>query len=191
MCDGGFIVVCGGRMSRKYWILLIVAPSIFILDQATKWWVVENIVWGEGFAVIPEFFDMVHVKNRGAAFGLFAGANAQWREPFFYVISSVAMGAIGFFLRQCHTQERLMPLTLSLILGGVLGNLLDRIRLGAVTDFVSVHWRDVVVDWHFVGLHVHFPLNWPAFNVADSAITVSMLLLAWQLMKTPFPTKGA
>jgi signal peptidase II len=168
-------------MSFKLRCMIIISPLIFIADQVTKWLVIQHIPYRTGFPVINGYFDLIHVKNTGAAFGLFAGADAVWREPFFYVVSVVAVGAIIYFYRQLASQERLMPVVLSLILGGVAGNLLDRIRLGAVTDFLSVHWRDVVVDWHVLGLHINFPLDWPAFNVADSAITVSMVLLAIQM----------
>lgn len=164
-------------MLFKHRCLLIISPLIFLLDQLTKWWVIHTIPYGSGIPVIPGYFDLVHVRNTGAAFGMFAGANAAWREPFFYIVSVIATVVIFSVVRSLGPRERLLPITLSLVFGGVLGNVLDRIRFGYVTDFLSFHWRDVVV-WNI-------PLEWPSFNVADSAITVSMVLLAWYFIRTP------
>lgn len=164
-------------MAFKHRCLLFISPLIFLLDQLTKWWVIRAIPYGSGIPVIPGYFDLVHVRNTGAAFGMFAGANAAWREPFFYAVSVIATVVIFSVVRSLGPRERLLPITLALVFGGVLGNVLDRIRFGYVTDFLSVHWRDVVV-WNI-------PLEWPSFNVADSAITVSMVLLAWYFIRTP------
>ncbi len=173
------------RQPFKYRCLLLISPIILVLDQLTKWWVLENIVYGHGIAVIPGFFDLVHVRNTGAAFGLFANANSVWREPFFYLISAVALAVIYSVVRSLQSNERLLAVVLSLVLGGVLGNLVDRIRFGYVIDFLSVHWRHQVVEWGLWGHHWSLPLEWPAFNIADSAITVSMILLAAYFIRTP------
>ncbi len=170
-------------MAFKYRCLLSISPTIFLLDQLSKCWVIAHIPFGQAITIIPGYFDVVHVHNTGAAFGVFAGAHAAWREPFFYLISVIATGVIFSVLRTLSSRERLLPITLSLIFGGILGNLLDRIRLGYVTDFLSAHWRDVVVTWDVGGWRWNIPLEWPAFNVADSAITVSMILLAWYFLR--------
>lgn len=172
-------------MVYKYRCFAIITPVIFLLDQLTKWWIVRTIPYGQGFPVIPGYCDLVHVHNTGAAFGMLAGAHATWREPFFYAVSLIATGVIVAVARSLGPRDRLVAVILALVLGGVLGNLLDRIRFGWVIDFVSVHWRDVVVRWHLGRWQWQLPLEWPAFNVADSAITVSMVLLAWHFLNAP------
>lgn len=156
-------------MSFKYKSLLIIAPLIFLFDQLTKHLVSMEIALGQGIPVIPGFFDIVHYTNAGAAFGFLAGAHDSWRTPFFYIISVVALAGIVFYIKKLPDNERLAPFALSLVVGAIFGNGLDRLRFGAVTDFLSVHVGDKVL-W---GAH----LEWPAFNVADSAITIAMVLL--------------
>lgn len=170
-------------MTFKYRVLLILSPLLVLLDQVTKWLVVRAIPFGERVPVIPGYFDMVHFRNTGAAFGIFSGGHANWREPFFIGISLVASVVVLVVVRRLHVCERLMAVIMALIFGGIWGNFLDRLRFGAVTDFLSLHWRDVVVRIPLGSWQVTFPLDWPAFNVADSAITVSMVLLAWQAVK--------
>lgn len=170
-------------MVFKYRVLLIVSPVLVLLDQLTKWLVVHAIPFGERVPVVPGYFDLVHFRNTGAAFGLFADGHANWREPFFIAISLVASVVVLVVVRRLQAHERLMAVVMALIFGGIWGNFLDRLRVGAVTDFLSVHWRDVVVRIPLGAWQVTFPLDWPAFNVADSAITVSMVLLAWQAVK--------
>lgn len=155
-------------MSTKYKILFIVTPLIFILDQLSKWVIITNIKIGDGFSVIQNYFDIVHVTNTGAAFGMLAGAASSFRVPFFYLISAIAVIIIAVMLIKLPKDDKLLALVFSLILGGVAGNITDRLRFGAVTDFLSVHIHD---------------LYWPAFNIADSAITVSMFLLIWSLFR--------
>lgn len=156
-------------MCSKYKILAIVAPLVFAIDQLTKYFVSTKITLGQGLTIIPGFFDIVHYTNTGAAFGLLAGARASWRTPFFYAVSVVALIAIIFYIKKMPDSERLLAFALSFVVGGIFGNGLDRLRFGAVTDFLSVHIGDKVL-WG-IGL------EWPAFNVADSAITVAMVLL--------------
>ncbi len=172
-------------MPFKYRCLLLITPLIFVADQLTKWLVRSRIAYGSGIPVIPGYFDIVHVHNTGAAFGMLAGAQASFREPFFYLVSLVAIGVIATVLRKLPSHERLLPIVLTLILGGVLGNTIDRVAQGFVTDFLSVHWRDVVLHFSFLDRTYQLALDWPSFNVADSAITVSMVLLAWQGMRAP------
>src|SRR3990167_10056096 len=126
-------------MPFKYRCLLIISPLVFVLDQLTKWMVREHIPLHGSIAVIPGYFDLVHVMNTGAAFGMFAGQHAGWRTPFFLGLSIVALVGIGYLLRAVPPRERLFPMVLSLVVGGILGNGLDRIRPSAVVDFLSVH----------------------------------------------------
>ena len=138
---------------------LAVAAVIVAADQATKALVQASLAPGERIPVIP-FADLVLVFNTGAAFSFLAGAGG-WQRGFFIVIAFDAIALIGWLLVR-HAGERLFCVGLGLILGGAIGNLWDRIVLGHVVDFVLLH----AGGWHF-----------PAFNVADSAITVGAALL--------------
>ncbi|MBI4367627.1 MAG: signal peptidase II [Deltaproteobacteria bacterium] len=170
-------------ISFKYRCLVIISPLILVLDQITKWLIRERIPFGHAIPVIPGYVDLVHVMNTGAAFGMLAGGHAGWRTPFFLALSVVALAAIGRLLSTLPASARLLPVVFSLMIGGILGNVIDRLRFGAVVDFLSVHWRDVVWRADIAGLRLRIPLDWPAFNVADSAITVSMVLLCYHMIR--------
>lgn len=134
---------------------------VLVCDQLSKFALSRVLHTGE--IEITPFFNLVLVYNRGAAFSFLSSASG-WQRELFIAIALVASVWIGYLLRR-HSQERLFCSALSLILGGALGNLIDRLRLGVVVDFF---------DFHLLGYH------WPAFNVADSAITVGALLLVWE-----------
>jgi signal peptidase II len=140
---------------------LLVAAVVAVLDQTTKAVVQASLQPGTRIDVLP-FLDLVLVFNTGAAFSFLAGAGG-WQRGFFIAIALAATVLIVHLLRR-HPHERLFCAGLALILGGALGNLWDRVALGHVVDFVLLHAR---------GYH------WPAFNVADSAITVGAGLLIW------------
>jgi signal peptidase II len=135
------------------------AGLVVVLDQLSKWVVLENIRYGETIYVAP-FWNWVLAFNPGAAFSLLAD-QPGWQRWFFTVLALGISGWIAFMLRQ-HPQQKLLSLALSLVMGGALGNVIDRVRFGAVVDFVQ---------WHVAGYY------WPAFNVADSAITIGAVLL--------------
>lgn len=164
-------------MKRKYWILVITVPSVFILDQVTKWLVLSRMPIGERMPVITGFFDMVHFRNTGAAFGLFANMADGIRAPFFYIVAIVAAVVMAFMYRAISDREVIMPFALSLVFAGIAGNVIDRIRYGEVVDFLSFHVGDRVFAGQAFGYRVSFPLEWPAFNVADMAITCAMILI--------------
>ena len=145
------------RLAR--WLAL--ATFVVLLDQASKAWVLGTFRLMEHHAVTP-FFNLVLVFNPGASFSFLADAGG-WQK-WFFVILALAISAWLLSLLRHHAQERLMPTALSLILGGALGNVIDRLRFDAVVDFL---------DFHLAGYH------WPAFNVADSAITVGVVLMLW------------
>ncbi len=155
-------------MKFKYLCLLIVSPLVFLLDQLTKYIIVENLAMGEGVPVISGFFDIVHYTNSGAAFGLFAG-NSPYRTYFFYAVSVAALVIIIFYITKLAASEKMVAFAFSLVVGGIFGNGMDRVRFQEVTDFLSFH----IGDRSLLGVH----LEWPAFNVADSAITIAMVLL--------------
>jgi signal peptidase II len=153
---------------------LFVALAIILLDAWTKWLVSTHIDIHDSIPLIPNLFQLVHVRNTGAAFGI--GANAQSR----IVPLLLNIGAIGVFFVvvayafRSAVSDRLLQSGLHLILGGAIGNLIDRFRLGYVVDFL-----DVYVNW---GGQPH---HWPAFNVADSAICIGIGLLFLDMRKKP------
>jgi len=146
-------------MSR-YRILSIISVVILALDQATKLYVDANFRLHESIPVIRGFFSLTYVRNKGAAFGILAD-NAV-RIPFFITVSIVAMLGIIWYIKRIRNDQKLAVFSLSLVFSGAFGNLIDRVRLGEVIDFLDVFWQRY---------------HWPAFNVADSAITVGVTLL--------------
>lgn len=169
-------------MSFKYKLLLLVSPAIVLLDQFTKWLILKNVPLYDSIPVIPGFFDIVHVRNTGAAFGMLASSDAGFREPFFYIVAVVAVVILINMLRKLSPQDKVMAWVVALVAGGLVGNLIDRLRFGNVVDFLSFHWRDAVANWSFFGRAVSFRWEWPSFNVADSAITIAMMLLVVQML---------
>ena len=146
-------------VSAVRWYVL--AAVVIVLDQVSKQIVLANIAYGETIYVAP-FWNWVLTFNRGAAFS-FLASEEGWQRWFFTVLALGVSGWIVFMLRS-HAGQKLLSLALALIMGGALGNVIDRIRFGAVVDFVQ---------WHAAGFY------WPAFNVADSAITVGAVLMVW------------
>lgn len=143
---------------------LIVAVVIIAADQSTKWIIRETINLGDRHPVVWPL-DIVHFTNSGAAFGLLQGAG-----PLLIMTSVVGMAAIVVYLFNPGFAHPLMRMGLALMLGGAVGNLIDRVKDGEVVDFIKVP-------------------NFPAFNVADSAITIGVLLLAWAMLREPEATK--
>lgn len=172
-------------MKYRYLVVAIITPIVLVLDQVTKWAVVKYLPLGHEIPVIPGFFDIVHAQNSGAAFGMFAGADAGFRVPFFYAVAAIAVVVIGLMLWRMRDDERLLPITFALIMGGIAGNIIDRVRFGVVIDFLSVHWKDVTITPSLFGRTYALPLYWPAFNVADSAITIAMVLLVISAFRKP------
>ena len=147
------------QLRLRHWLAL--AAALIAADQLTKLAIVSLFKLGDGVA-LTSFFNLVFVFNRGAAFSFLAGADG-WQRWFFTVLALAVSGWIIVMLRR-HPDERLLCAALTLIMGGALGNVIDRLAYGAVVDFLDFH----IGGWH-----------WPAFNVADSAITVGAVLLVW------------
>jgi signal peptidase II len=164
------------RSSRSY--QLLIAVLVVVSDRATKWLIARSIpLDGSGIQVIPHFFRITHVENRGAAFGLFAESPAAWKTSLLAALSLVAMAVIAYLLWKTGGSLNSTSIALSLILGGAAGNFWDRVVQGRVVDFLHV----------YIGDHV-----WPDFNVADSAIVVgAVLLLADIVFASPNPGKAA
>nr|PZN00834.1 MAG: signal peptidase II [Pseudomonadota bacterium] len=147
---------------RSAWLRwLALAAAVAVADQLTKWWIEAVLEPGERITVAP-FFDLVLAFNRGAAFSFLADASG-WQRVFFIAVAVVASAVILYLLRK-HQGERLFSFGLALILGGALGNLWDRLVLGHVVDFLLLH---------------AYGYHWPAFNLADSAITLGAGLLIY------------
>ena len=136
--------------------------SIVALDQVTKLIVRRTLPLGDSRSIIPEFLDLTHVHNTGAAFGLLNAADFPYKPAVMIGIAAVALVAIAAYATQLGFHERMARFGLALILGGAFGNLIDRAVAGYVVDFVDVYWGAT-----------HF---W-AFNVADSAITIGAILV--------------
>lgn len=143
----------------RYCILLGMAAAVTILDQLTKWWAMATIPQHRSIVVLEGFFDLVNIRNRGAAFGFLNRSDIEWQFWLFLGATIVATLTIWGLVRSSR-HDPLLFTSLGLVLGGAIGNLIDRIRYRAVVDFLDFY----VGDWH-----------WPAFNVADIAICVGAL----------------
>ena len=155
-------------MTPKFRIAIGAFLSVLVLDLATKIAIDTHLSYSDNISVIPGFFYLTHVRNTGAAFGLFSDAPQVYRLTFFISISLIAVGIIIAFYRNLSPGDRLAALALGLILGGAIGNLIDRIFRQEVIDFLHFRlWRGY---------------SWPDFNVADSAIVVGVGFLVLELL---------
>jgi signal peptidase II len=165
-------------VKAAYLQLILPAGSVVILDQLTKLWVTRTIAPGEKLPVIPGLFDLVHVRNRGMAFGVMNRPGNEWGSYMLIAASFVAIALLLFWFSKAKQEGYRIVIGLSLVLGGALGNLIDRLRSGEVIDFLDFFLSPL--NWH-----------WPAFNVADSAVTVGVLWLAvYMLFFQPSREKG-
>jgi len=155
-------------LKRDYLLFIGVAFIILLLDQASKWMAVTHIEAHQSLSVIPGFFNLVLVKNRGMAFGIFSNTRSGFYYYFLLFTTIGATGVILFFFFWIKRRKKWLTVGLSLILGGALGNLVDRVRLGYVIDFL---------DFFLKGYH------WPAFNVADSGITAGTFWLLFNIIQ--------
>jgi signal peptidase II len=152
------------------------ASIVFAFDRITKRIIETRMSVFDTYTVIPGFFDIVHARNRGAAFSMFADSTSPWRPFFLIGLSLAALVLVAGILRKASNLDKPTAIGLSLILGGALGNVFDRIVSGAVTDFL---------DFYVGALH------WPAFNVADSAIVIGSGLLLVSLLRPKQQPAGA
>src|SRR5947208_4839290 len=143
---------------------LLVSLAVIVLDQWTKWLVEAHLPHHTTRPVIPGLFNLTHVRNTGVAFGLFAsdgsGGGGGWLLT---LLGLGALIAVGLYFWYTPSRDRVLLVALALVVGGAVGNLIDRVSSGAVTDFLDV----------YLGIH-----HWPSFNVADSAISVGIVLMA-------------
>jgi signal peptidase II len=159
----------GGRWRQKAGFLLV-ALAVLCLDQWTKWLVEVHLPHLSSVEVIPGFLNFTHVRNTGVAFGLFAasGGGGEAHAIALSLVGALALAVVLVYFWRTPAADQLLLVALALVLGGAIGNLTDRVAGGAVTDFVDV----------YVGTY-----HWHTFNVADSAITIGLVLMAWDALR--------
>jgi signal peptidase II len=160
----------------RFLTLGAVGAGVVVLDQLTKVYIMETMRLHESIPVIANLFSITYIRNPGAAFGLLAGSSSGFRFAFFGVTSIFALVLLGAILLRMPREDWLGQLSIAGIFGGAVGNLLDRIRFGEVIDFLDVY----VNSYH-----------WPAFNVADSAISVGVAFLIIHFAFEKKPTEAA
>ena len=147
---------------RPLTILTVVSITIVVIDQLTKAYIVQTMQLHESIPIIPGYFSLTYIRNPGAAFGILASSHSAFRLIFFVTTSLFAIGLLAMIFFRLKSDDWWGHLTIASILGGAIGNLIDRLRFGEVVDFL---------DFYINGYH------WPAFNVADSAISLGVCSL--------------
>jgi signal peptidase II len=155
-------------MKNKYVVLATTAAIVVILDAITKTFISSTMILHQSYVVIEGFLNITYVRNPGAAFGFLADMSPLFRSIFFISITVVVIFMILYYVMKSKDEEILGIYALSLIVSGATGNLIDRVLFGEVVDFIDV----------YIGIH-----HWPAFNVADSAISVGAVLLLVEMFR--------
>lgn len=155
-------------MSPKAKLVVGLLITIIFLDQVTKWFVDRTMPLYRSIPVIDGFFNLTYIRNTGAAFGILAGSGAHFRLPFLVAFSVLAIVFIIIMLRRLPEHETGLISALAFILGGAIGNLIDRFVYGEVIDFLDFYWATY---------------HWPAFNIADSFITIGVTITVYYLIK--------
>jgi signal peptidase II len=153
---------------NKYIIFFGTVITTVLLDQLTKAYIHATMPLYSSWVVIDGFLSITYVRNPGAAFGFLAQASPLFRSIFFVLVTVLAIGMILYYLVKSRAGQPSLVFALSLILSGALGNLIDRVRFGEVIDFIDVYFRS------------H---HWPAFNVADAAISVGAMIMILEMVK--------
>ncbi|VVP42091.1 signal peptidase II [Pseudomonas fluorescens] len=156
-----------GRFGRLSWLWL--SLLVLVIDQASKFYFEAKLEMFQQIVIIPDLFSWTLAYNTGAAFSFLADSSG-WQRWLFALIAIVVSAVLVVWLKRLGRNETWLAVALALVLGGALGNLYDRIALGHVIDFILVHWQN---RWYF-----------PAFNIADSAITVGAIMLALDMFKS-------
>ena len=155
-------------MTGKWKIVIGWVTAIVIADQVTKAIVDRTMSLHESIPIIEGFFNLTYIRNTGAAFGIFSGSHEVFRRPFLIGVSVLAIGFIFVMLKRLRDDATGLTMALAFILGGAIGNLIDRVVYGEVIDFLDVYWADY---------------HWPAFNVADSFITIGVTITLFYLIR--------
>lgn len=167
-------------IARRFGLMTMVVSIVIILDQWSKWQVTHKMRLHESIPIIPDVFHLTYIRNSGAAFGILAGSHAGFRMIFFGLTSVVALALLGTIYARLSARDWLGQASVAAIFGGALGNLIDRVHFGEVIDFL---------DFSVQGYH------WPAFNIADTAITLGVALLIGHFFRQKssrlLPSEGA
>jgi signal peptidase II len=164
-----------GLTPARITLAATIALSVVVLDQASKLWAVRSLAGQLPMTIVENFFHFTHHRNAGGVFGLFAGSTFMEKRIFFIAATVLALALIVYYVREFGGESLPALVGLSLISGGAIGNLIDRVLYGEVIDFIDWHWYD------------H---HWPTFNIADSGITVGTTLLLITLVLMPGERAG-
>ena len=156
-------------MRTKGKIVFSLLVFIILLDQISKFIVDRTMALNHSIPVIQNLFSLTYIRNTGAAFGILAGSDAAFRLPILIVFSLLAIGFIGMMLRRLPESEKGLITALTFIMGGAIGNLIDRVVYGEVIDFLDFYW---------------FRYHWPAFNFADSFITLGVVITSYYIIRS-------
>lgn len=156
----------------KYISFAVIAGVVILLDQITKLLVLDRMTLHQTIQIIPGFFNLTHVHNPGGAFGFLASNGSILRPIVFFGAATAALGMIFYFHYKTPASYRFLNAALALVFGGAVGNLIDRFRMGAVVDFLDVYFKNY---------------HWPAFNVADSAITIGVGIFILLIITNKLP----
>ena len=159
-------------LKNKYLKLAVVAGLVVLADQITKALIFKYLPYHQSITIVAGFFDLTHIHNPGGAFGLMADMSESVRTVVFLFASSLAVGLIFYFYIKTPPSYGFLAIGFALIFGGAIGNLIDRVRLGIVVDFLDI----------YIGTY-----HWPAFNIADSAITVGIFIFGFHLLFNKMP----
>jgi signal peptidase II len=160
----------GTTSASRFFPSVVTALAVFAVDQVTKSIVVARLGFHDYVPIVDGLLNIVHARNPGAAFSFLADAPGWFRGPFFVLLTLVAMVIVVGVIRRLPPEDRLLRFALGAVLGGALGNLCDRLRYGEVIDFIDVYWRSY---------------HWPAFNVADSSISIAVMAVVLQTLLGP------
>ena len=151
------------RIFNKLSIISIICVVTIILDQLTKLLIYFNYRLGESLVIIDNFFNITYVRNFGAAFGFLSDTNHLFRDIFFLLVPPILMITIVWIIKDTKKDNVIQQIALSLILGGAIGNYIDRLHFGYVVDFLDFHYKNI--------------MSWPTFNLADSFIVIGVSIL--------------
>ncbi len=154
--------------AKKITLLAVTLFTVIISDQFTKRYIASVFQLYESKEVIPNFFHITYILNKGAAFGFLSGSDSSLVTPFFIIITLVAGVVLFWMFFKAPPENWVFLVGLSLLLSGAIGNFIDRVLMGEVIDFIDVHW---------------FEYHWPTFNIADSAISIGVFLLLIDILK--------
>jgi signal peptidase II len=152
---------------KKYKRLATVASGVVAADQITKIIVLKTLPLFHSVTIIPGFFSLTHIHNPGGAFGFLSNNSSNFQRLMFLLFSSAAIGLIFYFYKKTPVTNRVLSTGLALVFGGAIGNMIDRIRMGKVVDFLDVYMGN---------------FHWPAFNIADSAVSIGMIIFLFHLL---------